>query len=696
MGLRSLSSPTGADRTPVGALLGEGWVRPMWMERQLDPYGPSFLPQGHLPRPHNLVDRSWTGIGTIASPHRAVVDPRGLLTPRAGGWSLDWWIGAEDRWHFPSRDRAVRHGLVGTAPVIETLMRVPGGDAVCRAYGVVGSGGAGDLAVMEVENRSAVPFAVGFSIRPYNAEGLAAVRHIELVAGAAVVVDGVEGLYLPRAPSRVVGSSWADGDVAAKLGELQGEWQAGSGPQARCRAGMAQATFVFPLSHTSSIRVALPLARTPARRRPRRPPSIADRSPTAIALPSGQDVARAWEAQTRRGSRFVLPPGRLADALEANRKHMLLAFAGDDVMAGPATELPPDLADVALILHALDLLGFGSEVRDVVGALLERQRSDGAFDAIDDGPAATAAVISAIAGHWRMARDADLLRSSSAAIALASRLMVPAPVAAPTSVAHAAGDRVRIVRGLLDGAQMLAAAGDRGGAAELSERARSLCTNEVSVAAGSDSDAVNPGVTDVVGRTGVSPLKTLQTADSEVARGDRRALDRLRWVVEVASGTLCWPGAIHPGHGGGTWGDGQDLRASAGFVTLVRGLLVREDTAAGSASLVLCGVIPDEWAGQGLEVHDAPTAFGPMSFAVRWHGRRPALLWDLRTHPGLGPVLLRAPGLDATWSSVEPKGEALLGLAPAPARPGPDPEVGESGPGTPEAALSWSEDASFS
>jgi len=59
---------------------------------------------------------------------------------------------------------------------------------------------------------------------------------------------------------------------------------------------------------------------------------------------------------------------------------------------------------------------------------------------------------------------------------------------------------------------------------------------------------------------------------------------------------------------------------------------------------------------------------GSISFAVRWHGPRPALLWELAPAANVGPVRLVAPGLDPSWSSVEPAGEALLApLAGAPA-----------------------------
>ena len=43
--------------------------------------------------------------------------PRRVGAPSTGrGWSLDWWIGAEDRWHLPAEEAAVRQQLVGRQP----------------------------------------------------------------------------------------------------------------------------------------------------------------------------------------------------------------------------------------------------------------------------------------------------------------------------------------------------------------------------------------------------------------------------------------------------------------------------------------------------------------------------------------------------------------------------------------------------
>ena len=71
--------------------------------------------------------------------------------------------------------------------------------------------------------------------------------------------------------------------------------------------------------------------------------------------------------------------------------------------------------------------------------------------------------------------------------------------------------------------------------------------------------------------------------------------------------------------------------------------------------VLLADPVPSAWFGQPLEVHHAPLTDGSVSFAVRWHGDRPALLWET-THTGV----VRCPGLDPAWRSTGLKGEALL------------------------------------
>src|SRR3546814_2779281 len=92
--------------------------------------------------------------------------------------------------------------------------------------------------------------------------------------------------------------------------------------------------------------------------------------------------------------------------------------------------------------------------------------------------------------------------------------------------------------------------------------------------------------------------------------------------------------------------------------------------------LARASMIPPSWYGQGVEGHDAPTRFGTLSFAIRWHGERPAILWELEPHDPGTAVLLTCPGLDPTWQSTDLRGEALLAAppdaSPSAAAPGPD------------------------
>src|SRR5581483_10147664 len=99
--------------------------------------------------------------------------------------------------------------------------------------------------------------------------------------------------------------------------------------------------------------------------------------------------------------------------------------------------------------------------------------------------------------------------------------------------------------------------------------------------------------------------------------------------------------AIHPRLDGGCMGDGHHGWAAADFLSFVRTMLVRET---GDGGLALCSMLPDAWAGQNFEVHDAPTYAGRLSFAVRWHGDRPAILWEVEARDE--PIRITAPGLD--------------------------------------------------
>ncbi len=101
-------------------------------------------------------------IGVLGGRWRATVSEAGTIEPWGSGdeTSLEWFIAADDRWHVPSQEAAVRQRRLDGAPVFETRLRVPSGDAVHRVWCVADGGG---FTVIEVENESTLPFAVAFS-----------------------------------------------------------------------------------------------------------------------------------------------------------------------------------------------------------------------------------------------------------------------------------------------------------------------------------------------------------------------------------------------------------------------------------------------------------------------------------------------------------------------------------------------------
>jgi hypothetical protein len=91
---------------------------------------------------------------------RADVTVWGDVVPWDGSPTLAWHVAADDRWHSPASEPAVRQVRVAGAPVFETRLRVPGGDAVQRVWSVADGGG---RTLVEVVNDSPLPIAVAFT-----------------------------------------------------------------------------------------------------------------------------------------------------------------------------------------------------------------------------------------------------------------------------------------------------------------------------------------------------------------------------------------------------------------------------------------------------------------------------------------------------------------------------------------------------
>lgn len=104
----------------------------------------------------------------------------------------------------------------------------------------------------------------------------------------------------------------------------------------------------------------------------------------------------------------------------------------------------------------------------------------------------------------------------------------------------------------------------------------------------------------------------------------------------------------------GVWPESQMAEASR-YVRALRSVIIED---AGDEVRVLPEV-PTLWRGRAIDVLGLPLADGSLSFGLRWHGPRPALLWEASLTPE-APFRLRAPGIDSDFESDDRQGEVLL------------------------------------
>jgi hypothetical protein len=597
-----------------------------------------------------------TDLGVLGAGRLGAVDRSGGLTPAGVDWTLRWWIGAEDRWHVPPVEAAVRQSLVGATPVVETRVRVVGGDVVHHAYAANGPGGV--ALVAEITNETPVPVAIALVV-----DGADSVD----IDGEVVTVDGHHQVRLPRPAS---------------------QW-------------VTPVAFL-PLPHKATMRVVLARGET------------AD--PTG--LPDAERVAAGWRAQADAGPSWSVPEPTISAAADAARGFLLVHDEPDLLTTALLAEARHvlglrDEQGTRSALAARQRLTGGFD--DETGSLAATGQALVALGSAPD-PALIGPV--AKAGHWierkRRVRKhrkdplrAGLLPAGPQPLVLGATdqtylddwwsvagLVRAAGLLEAEGQVEAAVDAWRFARGLaadVDRSTAAVLASDspaRAGESEARTRAvpagpgRALDAGVVGVVVAAALGAADPEAPAVAAtldlvraevvaesggvRAGVlsddgwSPWLTALLARVEIGLGDAGGLTRLRALAAAGAGV--WPELV-----GGEPRIPVDLAdhhplATAAFLLATRSLLVveRGPFLAPPDRLAVLPVAVPEWYGQGLELHDAPTAFGVFGFAIRWHGDRPAVLWELEPTDGAPPFRLECPGLDPGWSSPELKGEALL------------------------------------
>ena len=581
-----------------------------------------------------------TPLGTVSAGVIAVVDEAGVVTVDGEAWSLDWWIGAEDRWHRPGEEPTVRQASVGNAPITETSLRVPGGDVRHRAYAVqaTGPGWTGPAVVVEVENRSGVPVALAWVIQP-------GFERIE-ADGQVVRIDGRVGALLDRVPARAVQGT--PGTIASRL--AAGDDQPSIVP-ATVGAGGLEAALVVPLTHTATVRLLIPVLEADASGpKPRRPfrRKVAPIQPGPVwSAPDADAVERGWAAHTEGLAGLTVPNRGWDTAVEWSER--VLSIAGPAEVSSaldpgrPAPTGPAASVRVAEVCEAMARSGSTDPLDPIALALARAQRINGVVrlgDGSDGSVALLHAAAAVLDGPAGASRVVDLIGPVAKAIRRLGRGSVP------DELGHSASSALRKV------ASALVAIGQP----EVGEDAMAAAAR-VSSAATPDRPAAAHGAGDVPQRSDGPLDRMLRLRRSVVAR----AFDSVAALDEQIAPR---PTAAAGG------GEPFDAAEIACRTNAILDVMVVE-TADGLD--LLPGWTPT-WYGQPLEVHAVRTSWGPVSFAIRWHDDRPALFCQVDRHVGRSgdaPPRIRITSLDPDWSAVGWSGDTLLppveGQAPAPA-----------------------------
>lgn len=114
---------------------------------------------------NNSVEQDARVIGVRGATWRARVDHLGTVHPEVGSTSgkttsWEWHVAGDDRWYSPAHEPTVRQKWYSGFPVVETRMRVGGGDIIQRVWCVADAGG---ITVMEFENDTPATVAIAMT-----------------------------------------------------------------------------------------------------------------------------------------------------------------------------------------------------------------------------------------------------------------------------------------------------------------------------------------------------------------------------------------------------------------------------------------------------------------------------------------------------------------------------------------------------
>jgi hypothetical protein len=681
------------------------WIWPHWVVRQFDPLDRAFVPRAFSITHINLTHRNWTAVGLPEVSDLPIVDPRGLVTPKLDGWSLDGWIVTDEGELIPSREETTEQALEllgGLSVVTRTGISL---GTLVTAADVIWEGGASCR--IRMTGQAGARGWLVVALRPCNPEGISLIYNVSVPPdGAGWLVNKQDHVRFSSKPDGFAFSRYHLGDVYHRL------TAAPEDHHVHDPVGMATAAALFRLEPDveRTVTVTVPLG--------------AHGGSNHQAPP--RDASTAW-ADALKGHCTVAVPDPQWQFLYDAAIHTLILHAPDEVYPGPYTYKRFWFRDAAFIVHAMLCAGLTARAERVLHRFPSRQKANGHFCSQDGEWDSNGQVLWIYEQFCRITNrplPADWEGPARRAAAWIQRRRMPGAPPSPHAGLLPVGfsaehlgpndyyywDDFWGVAGLMAAAQLAQRAGDQdasarwrreaeafSGALDHSiELARSrLGTQAVpaspyrrldagsigSIAAGyplrqwDASDArllqtvefllthcfVGGGFFQNISHSGINPYLTLHVAQVLLRAGDRRYLDLMEAISRLASPTGQWPEAIHPATLGGCMGDGQHVWAAAEWLLMVRNCFVREE---GNRTLILCAGLPAAWFRKPVTVTfgPAPTEHGSIALSIVAAPPRVRVSWTASWHGEPVRLLVRAPGF--RYASPGPS-ETSIVLEPA-------------------------------
>lgn len=648
------------------------WVWPYWIEMQFDPTNESFIPRAFSLTHVNLTHRNWTAVGIPNNRTLPIVDPRGLLTPFWDKWSLDTWIITDKNSSLlPSRATKAKQKIeMENGLAIRTETKNKNFCLAAKSEVTIENGRPFCHLIIEAKAEEHAWLVV--SLRPYNPEGVSFIHNLELSNDHKKwIVDKESEILFDQRIERCHVSTYRDGDVYIHLRDRCEEINA------HCDVGMITAAALYKLEADSSrnLHVKIPLDKD--NKKDQKPAiSWKDSLHTKCKLNiPDKNIQQLYEASIR--TLVLCSPNEVFPGPYTYKRFWYrdaafivygLLCSGLIDRAEQALQYFPKHQDRSGYFHSQE--GEWDSNGEVLWILLRFYELTNRLPKnIDWWP------VIRRGAKWiikkRLTKDTSSLHAGLLPAGFSAEHLGPndfyywddfwsiAGLQAATKLAivfNQADDQNEFFR---ESVLLTEAVNDS--LSKVSERIgtqampaspyRRLDAGAIgSISAGYPLhiySADNPYLLNTINflldkcfveggffqdmiHSGVNPYLTLHVAQVLLRAKDKRFLDLIYKVAELASPTGQWPEAVHPHTLGGCMGDGQHAWAAAEWIIMLRNIFVREE----NDQLILCSGVPSTWLNESTELYFGPanTSFGIIEIWVKLNQNKATVKWKCDYH----------------------------------------------------------------